>query len=61
MYDPYIVDDLPLLTPLISCKQKPSPAEVESFTGHENFFSSDDFLLPVIESDPFLRKLQIVS
>lgn len=41
---------------LIFGEQKPSPVEAQSFTGNEDFLSADDFLLPVIESDPLLRK-----
>ncbi|KAJ3735931.1 S-adenosyl-L-methionine-dependent methyltransferase [Lentinula guzmanii] len=34
---------------------KPSPANILLLTGKESFFSSDDFLRPVLEDDPLLQ------
>ncbi|KAJ3932707.1 MAG: S-adenosyl-L-methionine-dependent methyltransferase [Lentinula lateritia] len=34
---------------------KPAPANIASLTGKESFFTSDDFLRPVVEDDPMLR------
>ncbi|KAJ3759216.1 S-adenosyl-L-methionine-dependent methyltransferase [Lentinula raphanica] len=36
-------------------RTKSSPANLSSLTGKESFFSSDDFLLPVIEDDAMLQ------
>ncbi|KAF4577438.1 Protein arginine N-methyltransferase 3-like C2H2 zinc finger domain-containing protein [Pleurotus pulmonarius] len=36
-------------------KHKVSPKEVSTLTGKESFFSSDDYLIPVLEDDPLLQ------
>lgn len=33
-----------------------NPTDVSNLTGAESFFTSDDYLIPVIEDDPLLRK-----
>jgi len=35
--------------------QKSSPKFIEYLTGVESFFSSDEYLIPVIEDDPLIR------
>jgi len=35
--------------------QKPSPVTVLAFTGQEPLFADDNYLLPVLEDDSFLR------
>lgn len=36
-------------------KDKPTPSQLSSLTGKEPFFTSDEYLLPVIEDDPLLQ------
>ncbi|EGN97901.1 hypothetical protein SERLA73DRAFT_91051 [Serpula lacrymans var. lacrymans S7.3] len=36
-------------------KHKPSPADIGNLTGAESFFSSDEYLRPVLEDDPLLQ------
>ena len=36
--------------------QKPAPSEVLALKGDESFFSSDEYLIPVLEDDPLLRE-----
>ncbi|KIO02960.1 hypothetical protein M404DRAFT_638181 [Pisolithus tinctorius Marx 270] len=36
-------------------KDKPAPSQLSSLTGKEPFFTSDEYLLPVIEDDPLLQ------
>ncbi|KAF9232315.1 S-adenosyl-L-methionine-dependent methyltransferase [Melanogaster broomeanus] len=36
-------------------KHKPTPTDVGNLTGAESFFSSDEYLIPVIEDDPLLQ------
>lgn len=36
--------------------QKPTAPTVAALTGNEEFFVSDDYLIPVVEDDPLLRK-----
>ncbi|KAH8104934.1 S-adenosyl-L-methionine-dependent methyltransferase [Phellopilus nigrolimitatus] len=36
-------------------KEKPSAVEVSALTGEEPLFTSDDYLIPVIEDDPLLQ------
>ncbi|KAF8121227.1 S-adenosyl-L-methionine-dependent methyltransferase [Boletus edulis] len=38
-------------------KHKLTPADVGNLTDTESFFTSDDYLIPVIEDDPLLQKL----
>lgn len=35
--------------------QTPTPEDVKNLTGAESLFSSDEYLIPVIEDDPLLR------
>jgi hypothetical protein len=49
-------------SPLIPHKSSPdgsfqtlTPEAIENLTGPESFLTSDDYLIPVIEDDPFLR------
>jgi len=43
---------------IFSC-QKPPPATVLALTGQEPLFEDDNYLLPVLEDDPFLRTYSI--
>ncbi|TFY63817.1 hypothetical protein EVJ58_g3025 [Rhodofomes roseus] len=36
-------------------KEKPAPSEVPALKGDESLFSSDEYLIPVIEDDPLLQ------
>jgi hypothetical protein len=36
--------------------QKPSPSAALALGGGEAFFKSDDYLIPVLEDDPLLRR-----
>ncbi|KZT11802.1 S-adenosyl-L-methionine-dependent methyltransferase [Laetiporus sulphureus 93-53] len=36
-------------------KEKPAPSEVLALKGDESFFSSDEYLIPVLEDDPLLQ------
>ncbi|KAI6027839.1 S-adenosyl-L-methionine-dependent methyltransferase [Pisolithus microcarpus] len=40
-------------------KDKPTPSQLSSLTGKEPFFTSDEYLLPVIEDDPLLLHLDL--
>ena len=40
---------------LLFITQKPTSTDVSNLTGAESFFSSDEYLIPVIEDDPLLR------
>ena len=50
------IDDAPLCIEDDLLAQKLTPTDVGSLTGTESFFTSDDYLIPVIENDPVLRK-----
>ncbi|KIJ59063.1 hypothetical protein HYDPIDRAFT_101466 [Hydnomerulius pinastri MD-312] len=36
-------------------KHKPTPKDIGNLTGVESFFSSDEYLIPVVEDDPLLQ------